>query len=205
MNNQITGVVLAGGLGRRMGNVDKGLQEMDGRPLAARAAARLSPQVDELLINANRNEDAYAAFGYPVIRDELQGFAGPLAGLHTALAHARHPLVATVPCDSPFLPSDLVSRLSAALSSAGATIAVARSAGRIHPVFCLCRRVVLPALQLTIERGELRFERWIRAQHHVEVDFDDQPSAFCNINTTDELNGIEREIQREIQARASLS
>ncbi len=205
MKNQITGVVLASGLGRRMGNVDKGLQEMDGRPLAARAAARLAPQVDELLINANRNEDAYAAFGYPVIRDELQGFAGPLAGLHTALAHARHPLVATVPCDSPFLPNDLVSRLSAALSSAGATIAVARSAGRIHPVFCLCRRVVLPALHLAIERSELRFERWIRAQHYVEVDFDDQPSAFSNINTPEELAGMEREIQREIQARVSLS
>jgi molybdopterin-guanine dinucleotide biosynthesis protein A len=201
MREAITGVVLAGGLGRRMGGVDKGLQEMDGRPLAARAAARLAPQVDELLINANRNVEAYAAFGFPVIRDELQGFAGPLAGLHTALAHARHPLVATVPCDSPFLPTDLVARMSTALVSCGATIAVVRSAGRLHPVFCLCRRAVLPGLQLAIERGELGFERWIRAQHHVEVDFDDQPSAFCNINTPEDLAGIER----EIQARASLS
>lgn len=201
MKDPITGVVLAGGLGRRMGNVDKGLQAMEGRPLAAWAAARLAPQVDELLVNANRNEEAYAAFGYPVIRDELQGFAGPLAGLHAALAHARHPLVATVPCDSPFFPTDLVSRLFAALSSAGATIAVARCAGRTHPVFCLCRRIVLPALQRAIERDELRFERWIRAQHHVEVDFDDQPSAFCNINTPEELIRIER----ESQARASLS
>jgi molybdenum cofactor guanylyltransferase len=187
MKETTTGVILAGGLGRRMGSVDKGLQDFRGKPLAAWAAERFSPQVEELLINANRNEEAYSALGHAVIADCLPGFAGPLAGLHAALAHARHPLVATVPCDSPFLPTDLVERLGAALHRADATIAVARCDGRTHPVFCLCRREVLPALEQAILRNELRFERWIRAQHFVEVDFDDQPQAFANINTLDEL------------------
>lgn len=190
MKETTTGVILAGGLGRRMGSVDKGLQDFRGKPLAAWAAERFSPQVDELLINANRNEEAYSALGHAVIADCLPGFAGPLAGLHAALAHARHPLVATVPCDSPFLPTDLVERLGTALHRAGATIAVARCDGRTHPVFCLCRREVLPALEQTILRNELRFERWIRAQHFVEVDFDDQLQAFANINTLDELNRL---------------
>ena len=171
-----------------------------GRPLTAWVADRLAPQVDELLINANRNEAAYAALGFPVIADRLPGFAGPLAGLHAALAHARHPLVATAPCDSPFLPTDLVARLAAALHKSGATIAFARCNGRSHPVFCLCRRVVLPALEQTILNGELRFERWIRAQHHVDVDFDDQPEAFANINTAEELTRLENDAQARLSA-----
>ena len=183
-----------------MGNVDKGQQTFLGRPLAAWVAERLAPQVDELLINANRNEEAYAALGYPVIPDRLPGFAGPLAGLHAALAHARQPLVATAPCDSPFLPIDLVQRLAAALQKSGATIAVARCGGRSHPVFCLCRRVVLPALEQTILNGELRFERWIRAQHHIDVDFDDQPEAFANLNTADDLARLETEVQARFSA-----
>lgn len=195
MNETISGVVLAGGLGRRMGSVDKGLLPLRGRPLAAWAADRLAPQVDELLINANRSTEAYAAFGYPVIADSLPGYAGPLAGLHAALAQAAHPLIATAPCDSPFLPVDLVDRLAAGLIRAGATIAVARCGERTHPVFCLCRREVLPALERTILNGELRFERWIRAQHYVEVAFDDQPEAFANINTPDELSALEHRMQ----------
>ncbi len=200
MDAGISGVVLAGGLGRRMGSVDKGQQMFLGRPLTAWVADRLAPQVDELLINANRNEAAYAALGFPVIADRLPGFAGPLAGLHAALAHARHPLVATAPCDSPFLPTDLVARLAAALHKSGATIAFARCNGRSHPVFCLCRRVVLPALEQTILNGELRFERWIRAQHHVDVDFDDQPEAFANINTAEELTRLESDAQARLSA-----
>ena len=201
MSKGISGVVLAGGLGRRMGSVDKGQQTFLGRPLAAWVAERLAPQVDELLINANRNVEAYGSLGFPVIADQLPGFAGPLAGLHAALAHARAPLVATAPCDSPLLPIDLVPRLATALQKSGATIAVARCGGRTHPVFCLCRQVVLPALEQTILSGELRFERWIRAQHHVEVDFDDQPEAFTNLNTAEDLARFEA----EVQARLSIS
>ncbi|MGE5945425.1 MAG: molybdenum cofactor guanylyltransferase MobA, partial [Betaproteobacteria bacterium] len=116
----VTGVVLAGGMGRRMGGVDKGLLELRGRPLAAWVVDRLRPQVDHLLINANQNRERYAEFGCPVVADEIPDFAGPLAGLHAALSAATTPLVATAPCDSPFLPETLVSRLFSALTAAAA-------------------------------------------------------------------------------------
>ncbi|OMG56191.1 molybdenum cofactor guanylyltransferase MobA [Azonexus hydrophilus] len=184
---QITGVVLAGGLGRRMGGVDKGLQELRGRPLAAWVIERLAPQVGLLLVNANQNADAYAAFGHPVVADAIPDFAGPLAGLHAALSAARTPYVATAPCDSPFLPVDLVFRLFSALTAANAEIAVARTGDQPHPVFCLCRHEVLPHLTAYLAAGERKFERWYSTLASVEVAFDDQPEAFENINTREEL------------------
>ena len=117
MTQKITGVILAGGLGRRMGGIDKGLQALRGRPMVAWVVERLAPQVDELLINANQNGERYAAFGHRVVPDRIPDFAGPLAGLHAALSAAAHPLVATAPCDSPFLPEDLISRLFLALTA----------------------------------------------------------------------------------------
>ena len=185
--SRITGVVLAGGLGRRMGGVDKGLQELDGRPLVAHVIARLAPQVGSLLINANRNTERYAAFGHPVVADAIDGFAGPLAGLHAALAAATTPYVVTAPCDSPFLPDDLVSRLFAALTANAAQIAVARTGEQAHPVFCLCRRELLPSLAAWLQAGERRFGGWTATLAAVEVAFDDQPAAFENINTREEL------------------
>lgn len=184
---KITGVVLAGGLGRRMGSTDKGLQELKGRPLAAWVAERLGPQVDELLINANQNGERYASFGYPVVPDRIPDFAGPLAGLHAALSAATHPLVATAPCDSPFLPTDLVARLYQALSVADAELAVARTFDQPHPVFCLCRRHLLPHLTDYLASGNRKFERWYATLKVVEVAFDDEAEAFENINTRDEL------------------
>jgi molybdopterin-guanine dinucleotide biosynthesis protein A len=117
---RITGVILAGGRGRRMGGVDKGLQELRGRPLLAWVIERFGPQVDELLINTNQNGDRYAVFGHRVLADQIPDFAGPLAGLHAALTAATHSLLATVPCDAPFLPDDLVLRLLQALTASGA-------------------------------------------------------------------------------------
>lgn len=187
MNEKITGVILAGGLGRRMGGIDKGLQELRGRPLAAWVVERLAPQVDELLINANQNGERYAAFGHPVVADRITGFAGPLAGLHAALATASHPLVATAPCDSPFLPADLVARLSAALAGAGAELAVARTFAQPHPVFCLCRRTLLPHLTAFLDGGGRKIDLWYSTLQVVEVAFDDEAEAFENINTRDEL------------------
>lgn len=186
----IAGVVLAGGQGRRMGGIDKGLQEFRGRPLVAWAIERLAPQVDELFVSANRNAGGYAAFGHPVIGDVVTGYAGPLAGLHAALSRTTRPLLATAPCDSPFLPADLVARLAAGLAAGGAEIAVARAGGRTHPVFCLCRRELLPGLDDYLARGERRFENWFRAQASVEVDFDDVADAFANINTIDTLDAL---------------
>ena len=188
----ITGVILAGGLGRRMGGVDKGLQELDGRPLVAWVIERLSPQVDELLVNANRNLEHYAAFGHRVVPDRIDGFAGPLAGLHAALSVACHPLVATVPCDSPFLPGDLIARLRAALDESGAELVVARGQGRLQPVFCLCRRTVFPALSDHLAAGGRRIERWLTSLALIEVDFEDQPAAFANINRSDDLQASTR-------------
>lgn len=186
----ITGVILAGGLGRRMGGVDKGLQLLNDKPMVQWALERFAPQVDEVLINANQNAEQYATLGYPVVPDQIPGFAGPLAGLHAALSQAAHPLVATVPCDSPFLPADLVSRLHAALESDGADLAVARTFDQAHPVFCLCRREVLPHLTAFLESGGRKVDRWYATLKVIEVAFDDEAAAFSNINTRDELTSF---------------
>jgi molybdopterin-guanine dinucleotide biosynthesis protein A len=187
----ISGVILAGGLGRRMGGIDKGLQELRGRPMVAWVAEGLGAQVDELLINANQNLDRYSAFGYRVVPDQIPDFAGPLAGLHAALSAALHPLVVTAPCDSPFLPRDLVARLSAALSAAGADLAVAKTFDQPHPVFCLCQRAVLPHLTEFLASGGRKVDRWYATLKVVEVAFDDEAAAFENINTREELARFE--------------
>lgn len=187
---KITGLILAGGLGRRMGGRDKGLQPFRGRPMAAWAIERLAPQVDALLINANQNLEAYAAFGYPMVADRIAGFAGPLAGLHTGLLACETPLLATVPCDSPFLPDDLVAKLNAALVAAGADIAVAKTGDQPHPVFSLVRREVLDSLAAFLEAGGRKVDTWYAALKVAEVPFADE-RAFANINTLEELNQLE--------------
>ncbi|HET6720682.1 MAG TPA: molybdenum cofactor guanylyltransferase MobA, partial [Rhodocyclaceae bacterium] len=186
-----SGVLLAGGLGRRMGGIDKGLQELRGRPMVAWVAEVLGAQVDELLINANQNLDSYGAFGYPVVPDQIPDFAGPLAGLHAALSAAQHPLVVTAPCDSPFLPRDLVSRLHAGMVAAGADLAVAKTFDQPHPVFCLCQRAVLPHLTEFLAGGGRKVDRWYATLKVVEVAFDDEADAFENINTREELARFE--------------
>ena len=191
MNKKITGVLLAGGQGRRMGGIDKGLVELRGQPLAAWVIQRLAPQVNELLINANQNASRYADFGHPVFPDEIGGVAGPLAGLHAALSHANHPLIATAPCDSPFLPEDLVARLRDGLESNASDLAVAKTFDQAHPVFCLCRREVLPHLTNFLQAGGRKIDRWYETLNVAEVNFDDEESAFRNINTRDELNEYE--------------
>ena len=190
-DEKITGVVLAGGLGRRMGGIDKGLQELRGQPMVHWVVERLAPQVDELLINANQNGERYAAFGHRVVPDQIPDFAGPLAGLHAALSAASHPLVATAPCDSPFLPADLISRLFSALTATGADLAVARTFDQPHPVFCLCRRDVLPHLTEFLAGGGRKIDRWYATLKVVEVAFDDEADAFENINTREELGRFE--------------
>ena len=184
----VTGIVLAGGQGRRMGGVDKGLVTLDGRPMVAHVLERIAPQVAEVLINANQNADRYAALGYPVVPDAVGGFAGPLAGLHAGMSRAAHTLVVTVPCDSPFLPPDLVARLYAGLDAAGAQLAVARTFDQPHPVFALVRRDVLPDLEAFLAGGGRKIDAWYAALAVVEVAFDDEADAFRNINTADELS-----------------
>jgi molybdopterin-guanine dinucleotide biosynthesis protein A len=187
----VTGIVLAGGQGRRMGGVDKGLQKLRGKPMAQWVIERLAPQVDEIIVNANQNLDAYAAFGYPVVRDDVAGFAGPLAGLQAGLRAAQRALVVTVPCDSPFLPADLVARLRAALEAKGADLAVAKTGDQAHPVFALVRRAVLPHLEQFLASGGRKIDAWYATLQVVEVSFDDEAEAFRNINTREELAGFE--------------
>lgn len=188
--SSITGLILAGGRGSRMGCVDKGLQMFRGKPMVAHVIERLAPQVQGLLLNANQNLEVYQGFGLPVWPDSVQGFAGPLAGLQAGLAHCATPYLVTAPCDSPFLPADLVRRLGAALSEADADVAVAvtgSGAGRQpHPVFCLLKSALLPHLEAYLAGGGRKVEAWYRSLRVAEVTFADE-AAFRNINTLEEL------------------
>jgi molybdenum cofactor guanylyltransferase len=181
----VSGIVLAGGQGRRMGGVDKGLQLLRGKPMVAWVLERLAPQVDEIVVNANQNLEAYARFGHRVVPDAIGGFAGPLAGLHAGLAAASHPLAVTVPCDSPFLPADLVARLRAALGEHD--LAVAKTGNQPHPVFSLVRRAVHAHLAEFLSKGGRKIDAWYASLKVVEVSFDDEADAFRNINTREEL------------------
>jgi len=183
--NGVSGIVLAGGQGRRMGGVDKGLQALRGKPMVAWALERLAPQVEEILVNANQNLEAYAKFGYRVVPDAIGGFAGPLAGLHAGLTAASHPLAVTVPCDSPFLPLDLVARLRESLQAND--LAVAKTGEQAHPVFSLVRRSVLGHLAEFLSSGGRKIDAWYATLKVVEVPFDDEADAFRNINTREEL------------------
>jgi molybdopterin-guanine dinucleotide biosynthesis protein A len=183
----VTGLILAGGQGRRMGGVDKGLQLLQGRPLVAWVLERLGPQVDEILISANQNLERYRSFGHPVLPDEVGGFAGPLAGLERGLALARNELLVTAPCDSPFLPAELVARLRQGLAQDDAEIAVARTGEQPHPVFCLCQRSLHADLRDYLAGGGRKIDAWYARLRVTEVTFDDMPEAFSNINTRGEL------------------
>lgn len=181
----VSGIVLAGGQGRRMGGVDKGLQPLRGKPMVAWVLERLAPQVDEIIVNANQNLEAYAGFGHRVVPDAIGVFAGPLAGLHAGLTAALHPLAVTVPCDSPFLPLDLVARLRKALQAND--LAVAKTGDQPHPVFSLVRRSVLEHLAQFLTSGGRKIDAWYATLKVVEVPFDDEADAFRNINTREEL------------------
>lgn len=183
---RVTGLILAGGAGRRMGGTDKGLLPYRGRPLVAHAIERLAPQVDALLISANRNLEAYAAFGHPLVGDALPEYPGPLAGLAAGLAACATEWLACVPCDCPALPPDLVARLLAAAEAQRAPLAVAVTAEGMQPTFQLCRRELLPALEAWLAAGERRAGLWCRQQNAAEAYFDD-PAAFANFNHPEEL------------------
>jgi molybdopterin-guanine dinucleotide biosynthesis protein A len=194
---EITGLILAGGQGRRMGGVDKGLTLLRGRPMVAWVLERLAPQVGELLINANQNLDRYQGFGYPVVSDEIAGFAGPLAGLHAGMKTAHGSFVLMVPCDSPFLPTDLAQRLFDALDADHADLSVAKSGAQPYPVFALARTSLRPHLAAFLEGGGRTVYAWYDSLKIIEVAFDDQEHAFTNINTTDELKAIEFSVSSE--------
>ena len=192
----ITGLVLAGGRGSRMGGVDKGLQNHRGIPLALHALLRLQPQVGQLLINANRNLGAYEAMGAPVWPDPIEGFGGPLVGFLAGLEHCETPWLATVPCDTPDFPDDLVERLAAAADAQQAEIAYATTLEadgheQTHPVFCLMRSTLLESLIAFLQSGKSKIDVWFAGHRAVAVHFP-QAQAFFNANTAEELARLQR-------------
>ncbi len=188
--SQVTGLVLAGGMGRRMDSRDKGLVEFRGKAMAQHAIERLQPQVGALIVNANRNAEAYAAFGHRVVSDEVSGFAGPLAGLHAGMRECDTALIVTVPCDSPFLPSSLVLRLHEAMVQNNAEIAVASTEGQLQPVFALYKTTLRSSLEKFLADGGRKIDKWYDAHRTVAVEFEDE-SAFANINTIEELSALQ--------------
>jgi molybdopterin-guanine dinucleotide biosynthesis protein A len=197
---QVTGVVLAGGRGSRMGGADKGLQNFRGIPLALHTLLRLTPQVGEAMVNANRNLSAYESFGVPVWPDSLSDYAGPLAGFLTALERCETEYLVTVPCDTPLFPQDLVARLAEALEREDAEIAMAAAREedgqvRAQPVFSLMRHELVESLVRFTHGGGRKIDAWTGQHRTVLVPFDrpgDEPSAFFNANTLAELHRLEQ-------------
>lgn len=187
----ITGLVLAGGLGRRMGGADKGLVTLAGQPMVAHVLAALRPQVGPLLVNANRNAERYAAFAHPVIADETDGYLGPLAGVLTGLRHCTTELLVTAPCDAPLVAPDLVARLHAALAAAAADLAVASDGERQQPVFLLLRAKLAPSLEAYLAGGGRKIDAWFAQLRVAEGNFSDEPDTFVNVNDPGERQRVE--------------
>lgn len=193
----VSAIILSGGRATRMNGVDKGLVLLQNKPLIAHVIARLKPQADEILINANRELAQYQSFGLPVLQDETDDFLGPLAGFQLGLEHARHDLVLTVPCDSPLLPLDLAERLLKGMLESRTDIAVASTNGDTHQVFCLCKKSLLPSLMEYLANGGRKVSAWQKSQQYVEVDFSDNPDGFTNLNTFEDLAALELKLKND--------
>lgn len=192
---RISGVILAGGKGRRLGGQDKGWVELAGRPLIRHVIDGLAPQVDRVLINANRNQDRYRTLGHPVLDDPIADYAGPLAGFAAAMAAAGDDLILTVPCDAPRVPADLAARLRDALIRERALIAVAHDGQRLQPVHALIDARLLADLREFLAEGGRKIDTWYARHPFVTVDFSDQSAAFANVNDAEQRAALEREIE----------
>ncbi|MBI3547346.1 MAG: molybdenum cofactor guanylyltransferase [Gammaproteobacteria bacterium] len=189
----ITGVILAGGRGQRLGGVDKGLMLLHGRPLIEYVLEALRPQVAEMMISANRHRERYAAYALPVVADETGDYAGPLAGMLSALSAAPTPYILTVACDTPSPPADLAARLAAACTAETAAC-VAIAAGRVQPVFALLRCTSAENLRDYLAAGGREVGDWLRRQNAVAVDFLDNAPAFSGINTPQEFHAAQQRL-----------
>jgi len=187
----VTGLVLAGGLGRRMGGQDKGLVELAGRPMVEYVLGALRPQVGPLLINANRNLDRYAAFGHTVVPDTLDGFQGPLAGVLAGMRRLESAFLVTAPCDAPLLAADLVPRLLRACLASDADIAVASDGARQQPVFLLLCARVAPSLERYLAAGGRKIDAWFADLRVAEADLSDRADTFVNVNDPGERQRVE--------------
>lgn len=193
MNNsaKITGVILAGGLARRMNHQDKGLVCYRGRPLVSYAIATLAPLVDETIINANRHHERYQQFGLRVVADQTDSFDGPLAGILTAMLNTDANVLLVVPCDAPLMTSEQLQKLLTTRAALNADVAVAFDGERLHPVFLAIHSRVQSSLQDYLASGERKVQAWLAQQHTVQVDFSDAPEIFTNLNTLAELSSLE--------------
>ncbi len=192
VSDKITGVILAGGKANRMHGRDKGLLSLAGRPMIEYVIEVIRPQVDDLLINANRSKDMYSKYGLRVVQDKKRDFSGPLAGIASGIEAATTDLVLTVPCDCPWIPKDLATRLKKRLCEGLSMVAVAHDGQRMQSVFALFRREVLKEIYSYLDAGDRKLQLWIERQQPALVDFSDNPDAFININTPEERLRIEQ-------------
>lgn len=195
-SEHITGLILAGGRAQRMGGIDKGLIPFHGKPLIESAISRLKPQVNTILINANRSITKYSHYGYPVLMDETPDFSGPLAGFSIGLKHCKTPYLLTSPCDSPLLPIDLAKDMAIELEENNLELVFASSKeadGKIwaQPVFCLMKSSLQDSLNAFLNKGDLKIDRWFKELRSGTVVFEN-PQAFANVNTPEELAALER-------------
>jgi molybdopterin-guanine dinucleotide biosynthesis protein A len=192
--NDITGVILAGGKARRMDGEDKGLIILKDRAMIDYIITALRPQVGNIIINANRNQKRYSAYGLPVVADMLGDYFGPLVGMATGMHATDQPYIVTVPCDSPFIPETLVETLYRTLDDKQAEISVAHDGARMQPVFALLRCELLPSLLAYLGGGGRKIDTWY-SQHHIALaDFSGRPDTFMNLNTPEDKLALENRI-----------
>jgi len=191
----ITGIILAGGQARRMGGEDKGLIQLAQKPMIEYVLNAIESQVDDIIINANRNQAIYERYGYPVVADQIEGYCGPLAGMASGLQAAKTSFVVTVPCDSPLIPDDLVQKLYSTLQDEDAEICTAHSNGRLQPVFTVMKTEVLSSMLDFLNNGERKIDKWFEQHRLAIADFSEQPDTFININSAEELTALELKLK----------
>lgn len=202
-NENVTGMVLAGGKARRMGGQDKGLIEINGQAMIQYVLDVLKPQVNEILINANRNLSTYEKFGYPVISDQLEDYQGPLAGIAAAMEVSKTNYICTCPCDGPLIAQDLVTRLysviesNAKTQSSGVEIAVAHDGHRLQPVYALISCSLQQSLLDYLSSGERKIDRWYAQHNFIAVDFSNKQDCFININTPEDQTIISEQLTKK--------
>ncbi len=191
----ITGIILAGGRARRMGGQDKGLIQLARKPMIEYVLNAIEPQVDAIIINANRNQKVYGKYGYPVVADQIGGYCGPLAGMASGLQAAKTPFIVTAPCDTPLIPDDLVHKLYSILQDEDAEICTAHANGRLQPVFTLMKSELLSSMLDFLNSGERKIDKWFEKHRLAIADFSEQAETFININSAEELAAIELKLK----------
>lgn len=195
VNTNITGIILAGGQARRMGGKDKGLIQLAQKPMIEYVLKTIKPQVDSIIINANRNQAIYENYGFPVIADRIEGYSGPLAGMASGIQAAKTSFIVTVPCDSPLIADNLVLKLYATLQKEDAEICTAYANGRLQPVFTLMKIELLPSMLEFLDNGERKIDKWFEKHHLAITDFSEQANTFININSIEELAALELKLK----------